>query len=426
MTNFMLKDTILYVYSLPSSVIKSISKLKTPEGKKIKLAVIGDAKDKTWQNLAEKRQVDFIIPTNLSKPLRIAKDLLPYQDRLLAITSRTESKMNEFAKIIPHVPYLKTPTATSLIWSSDKIAMRERLQIFNKKIIPKFLVVKDATNSTIKEVEIKLKFPVIIKPSSLAASRLISICYHKEEFETTLKKTFKKLPSLYKEHKVTTTPRILVEEFMEGSMYSIDGYVNARGKVYFCPMVFIRTGISVGFDDFFGYMQLCPTQLKSDSITAAQKVATEAVHALGLRSTTTHIELMRTEDGWKIIEVGARVGGFRQEMYDYSFGFDHGQNDVLIHISQVPIIKKKPQGYTVAMKFFAKKEGVIESIKGIKKVKELKSFKKIIQNKKVGDRGYFAKNGGSSVINLIMFNKNRSALFADIRRAEQVLKILVE
>ena len=46
---------------------------------------------------------------------------------------------------------------------------------------------------------------------------------------------------------------------------SVDGYVNNRGKVYFCPMVYIKTGISIGFDDFFGYMQLCPTQLKSES-----------------------------------------------------------------------------------------------------------------------------------------------------------------
>ena len=76
------------------------------------------------------------------------------------------------------------------------------------------------------------------------------------------------------------------------------------------------------------------------------------------------------------------------------------------------------------MKFFAKQEGLIKKINGINKIKALGSFVSIEQNKKVGDKCRFAKNGGRSVANLIMFNESRSGLLADIRRAEKFLQII--
>jgi hypothetical protein len=86
---------------------------------------------------------------------------------------------------------------------------------------------------------------------------------------------------------------------------------------------------------------------------------------------------------------------------------------------------KSKKGYTAALKIFAKKEGKIKSIKGLKKIKENKSILSIKQNKSIGKRCKFAKNGGNSIFNIILHNKNRSELLADIRRVEQDLKIIV-
>jgi hypothetical protein len=241
-----------------------------------------------------------------------------------------------------------------------------------------------------------------------------------------LAKTFKKMDSVYRDLSFTGEPKILVERFMDGEMYSIDGYVTAKGKTSFCPLVHVKTGKSIGFDDFFGYQQITPTILKKESILAAEFVADQAVHAMALRSTTVHIEIMRTENGWKVIELGARAGGFRHMMYSYSFDINHTINDVLVHMGEKTIIPKKVKGYTVAMKFFAKKEGALTKLTGIKKIQELESFKSIDINKNVGDQCLFAKNGGSSVFNLIMFNEERSALLADIRRVEQMIEIETE
>ncbi|PIR76158.1 MAG: hypothetical protein COU32_03615, partial [Candidatus Magasanikbacteria bacterium CG10_big_fil_rev_8_21_14_0_10_42_10] len=163
-----------------------------------------------------------------------------------------------------------------------------------------------------------------------------------------------------------------------------------------------------------------------ESIAQAEIVAEQAIRAMALRSTTVHIELLKTEQGWKVIELGPRIGGFRHMLYEAAFDFNHTANDILIRLPKKPNIKKKEHGYAAAMKFFAKEEGKLVKLGGIKKIQDLKSLKKLYINKKVGDSCKFAKHGGSSVFNIILVNKNRSELLADIRRLEQTVDIQVE
>ncbi|NCO05374.1 MAG: hypothetical protein GW939_04505, partial [Candidatus Magasanikbacteria bacterium] len=185
----------------------------------------------------------------------------------------------------------------------------------------------------------------------------------------------------------------------------------------------VKTGRSIGFDDFFGYQQMTPTLLNKESLEGAYAVTEKAIHAVGLRSSSAHVELMKTEQGWKVIELGPRLGGFRNDLYELAYGIDLTANDINIRIPEKISIPKTVIGHAIASKFFAKEEGYIKSITGIKKAQELKSFKSIVINKQVGDKATFAKNGGKSVFNITLFNKDRSELLADVRRLEQLIKI---
>ncbi|MDP2684433.1 MAG: ATP-grasp domain-containing protein [bacterium] len=418
------KNILLYVGKIHNYTIEALNEYIKNTGVKYRIGLITDSRfkmDKESEALLD--QVDIKIACDFSSPSSIQKTLKPYQDELLVITCRAENKIKSFAKIVPHVPYLSTPTSESLNWASNKILMRQRLQNHNKGITPSFAIIEDSESSTIDNVEAQVGYPLVVKPTGLAASQLVTICYHKEELIEVLKKVFKKVDTLDTNTDKTKKTQILIEQFMDGEMYSIDAYVNRRGVVYFCPMVHVKTGRSIGFDDFFGYQQITPTILNKQSVAGAEYVAEEAIHALALRSTTAHVEIMKTEDGWKIIELGARIGGFRHIMYKMSYGFNHTANDIKIRIPEKPAISKKRLGYTVAMKFFAKKEGILSKLKGIKKIQELKSFTSISIHKNIGDQCLYAKHGGKSVFDLMMFNKERSKLLADIRRVEQTIEI---
>lgn len=418
------KDIIFFVGNTVTSAIEEVRDYEKKIGLKFRYGLIQDSKTKQVPlEKLQKQKIDISISCDLDNLTATQKALLPYKDHIFSVTARGEYHIPLLAKVVPHIPYTKSPTSESLIWSTDKLLMRRRLYTYNKKISPAYTVVSDTSKKSLKKIEEKIGFPMIAKPTGLAASKYVSLCFHKDELKNILHKLFKKMRVEEKKHSIPKIQKVLVEQFMEGDMYSVDCYVNGKGKVYFCPMVNIKTGNTIGFDDFFGYRQITPTLLGKKSIAEAQAVATQGIHALALRNTTVHIELMKMEAMWKVIELSPRIGGFRQQMYLYAYGINHALNDVLIHGGKKPIIPAKRHGYSVAMKFFAKKEGRLTKLKGIKKITAIKSLKFVRVRKNIGDYCTYAKNGGDSVLNIIMFNKDRPALLADVRRLEQMIHI---
>ncbi len=420
------RDTVLFINGVRRQTFNALNTYETRYGKRLRMVIFVDAKKNKLINSLNRQKANkkfVVVAVDFDSPIALLKALDAYKDCLLAITCQYENSIPFYEKVIPHVPYLDTPTQSSLEWSTDKIAMRQLLKIHDKTLIPKYTVIKDTSDATISRIEKQVGYPVVVKPAGLAASLLVSVCYHREELETTLKKTFKTIDKVYKKKLGRGTPKILVEQLMDGEMYSIDVYVNGRGNTYATPLVHVKTGRAIGFDDFFGYQRITPTRLLASHLDDANHAAFKAVKALGLRSTTAHVELMRTEKGWKIIELAPRMGGFRHEMYMLSYGINHILNDLLIRVPQKPVIPKKTKGFTAVFNIYARKEGKLNSVTGVKKIKTLDSFNEIDVNKIKGDELKFAKNGGSPVIELTLFNKSRADLLADIRRMEKALVI---
>ena len=417
------KNIIAFVMSAHGSSVRSVEKYAEDTKSDYRLMLIRDNKTPLPPKID---RFDIVLQIDFTKPSKISEALFPYQNELLAITCRTETNIARFAKIIPHVPYLRTPTSDSLSWSTDKYEMRKRFKVYDPKMTPRFTLIKDVSEKESKRLIEKIGFPMIIKPANLSGSLFVSICYHEDELKKSLATCFRKIRKAYEKDKRLEEPKILAEEYMEGDIYSIDSYVNSRGGIYHLPLVRVKTGKDIGHQDFYGYLQMTPTILKRDTIARAEHVAETAIHALGLRSTTAHTELMKIDGEFKVIEVGPRMGGARDKLYSLSCNIDHPLNDILIRIPRKPKIPKKCSGTAVYMKWFLPKEGVITSMTGIKKIEQLESFVKIEINKKIGDRAVFARNGGKSVFNLYMSNTNRGALLADIRRMEQLVKIKIK
>jgi biotin carboxylase len=419
------KDIVVYISVLPSGATESIKKLARQLERPIKVLLLRDSKKRAEKPEDSLDGVDYIESCDFSKPHKIAEVLLPYQDRLLAITCRREQSMSRFAAVLPHVPYLRTPSTESLQWASDKYEMRRHMMTHDPKITPAFTLVKNNSKVERDRVIKKVGFPMIVKPANMVASLFVSICYHESELEQALRTIFRRVKAAYEKDGRLETPRVIAEAFMDGDYYSIDSYVNSRGKIYHCPLVKQVTGRSIGHDDFYNHLQITPTKLKKETIARANEVAEKAIHALGLRSTIAHTELVKIDDEWKVVEIGARMGGFRHVLHQLSCDIDHSLNDILIRIPKKPHIPKKCKGYACAMKWFADKEGTITEMKGIKKIEQLESFHKIFVRQKVGDRAVFARNGGRSVFNLLMYNADRSKLLADIRRVEKSVHIKI-
>ena len=413
------RNIILYVakvHNLSRDVIRSYNK-------NLKVVLLKDVykKSKEDTDIA----VDEILYVDFRKPHKIAKLMNQYQNRILAVTTNGDAGIQQLRLVIPHLPYLRTPTSMSLLWSTNKLKMRERFAISAKKHIPEFTQVKSQTPKELSRIISKIGFPMVIKPADLSSSLLVSACYHEEELCSVLRQTFSRIKQQYKSNARQQEPVILAESFIEGDLYSVDSYVDSRGKVTHCPLVRVLRGSDIGDDDFYNYVHMTPAGLRDKTEENAYKVAEIAIHALGLRSTTAHVELLKVDDEWKIVEVGPRMGGFRHVIYDLAYGINHILNDVLIRIPKSPNIKKSKHRHAAALKWFADKEGVITEMKGIKKVQQLKSFHDISINKQIGDKVKFSKNGGKSVFHIFFVNESRSKLLADIKRTEKLIEIKV-
>ena len=260
-----LKDIIVFVELAPAQAVDTARK----HFKDCRVLLLRDVRHK--QADAERKfPVEFVEHVDFTDQDKIARVLQPYQDELLLITARGEAGASRLGEVVPHVPYLRTPTPESLRWATDKYQMRKRFKIHNSTITPEFTKVKDATKKERTRVIQKVGFPMVVKPVSLEESRLVTICYHEEELEKALKNIFRKLRSEYKKLNRLQEPTVMAEAFMDGEMYSIDSYVDSRGRVWHCPLVRVKTGKEIGHDDFFNYLQTTPTVLKNNTIDRAR------------------------------------------------------------------------------------------------------------------------------------------------------------
>jgi len=422
------KNIIAYVSKITGEVVKDIRAYEKESGEKYRIMLIENSSRGMTkkQSGATVEGVDLVLSVDFNVDSALQEALAPYQEELCAITSRAESYLADFIKIIPFVPYLNTPTPESLKWASDKRLMRRHFRIADPSISPKYTLIKNAEDEEIERVVNRVGLPMIVKPTNLAQSLLISVCHSRDELKKAVKDIQKNIQKVYEANGRIEKPQIIAEEYMEGLQYSIDAYVSARGKVICCPLVRQKTGHDIGRDDFFGYLQSTPTALSSVTVKKAQDVVKRGVHALGLRNTTVHVELMRVDNDWKIIEIGARIGGFRPQLHRLSCGINHGMNDVLVRMGKQPIVPRKCKRFSAAMKYYAPEEGLITGIKGLKKIEKLSSFHALEMRKKRGDRSVFAKNGGGAIFVLYLVNDSRADLLADIRRVEKEVKVEVE
>lgn len=365
------------------------------------------------------------VQADFDNPYSIRQALEPFKKQIISVTCQYENSIHELKKIIPYLPYIPTPSELSLLWSTEKKQMRDMLGSYDPGLVPQYIEVSDTENQTLENIEESLSYPVIIKPSGLEGSLLVTLAKSHDELAAELPHIFQEIQKAYDIWIKRQKPVVLVEEFMVGDMYSVDVYVDAKGNCRFTPIIKVVTGHKIGFSDFFGYMRLAPAGLNKYEQEKANTAAEMACHALGLRSITAHVELMQTNDGWKIIELGPRIGGYRHDIYNLAYGINHIVNDILNRAGQAVTVPDKLLQNTAVFNMYAKNEGVLEKIEGIEQIRELTSFVEIKQIIEVGSAVLFAKNNGDPILEIIMSHPSKKQFEKDVAKLEKIIQFTV-
>lgn len=418
------KDVVLIINDFYPELVAAIEKLSTYLKRPLKGVILTDKdyKNKGLSRPDTSGKLSEIV-CDFSSISSVSKALEPIKDNILLVTCGSERSQPFFKKIIPHLPYLLTPTEHSLDWATHKSKMRELLHSFNPALVPKFMHITDNSVEHIKKIEEHISYPVIVKPNGLAASILVNKANDQKELEFYLSHGFQVMEKIYSNLAGRGEPSMIVEEFIDGDMYSVDAYVNNEGKVWILPLIRVHTGASIGINGYYSFRRDTHQELTETEVGQAYNATVQAIHALGLKSSVAHIELFHTKDGWKIIELGPRPGGYRQDMYYLAYGIDHAFNEFLLKIGEEPIMPTSPKAYASAINIYPDQEGVVTSVEGFEDAKENPSVYWLKLYDQPGDRVLFSGNGGKFVIDGVLWNKNLEQLNRDVDAIRKTIKV---
>lgn len=216
---------------------------------------------------------------------------------------------------------------------------------------PKFQVVN---RKSIDAFKMDIPYPAISKPVDSSGSR--GICYI--ENETQLKE------ALYYSLKSSTSGDVLVEEYMSGPEVSVEVIV-IDGVPY---VLQITDKITSGQPYFFETGHSQPSSLPNDIKKTIRELAKHACIAVGIQNSPAHVEIKITEDGPKMVELGARMGGGCISTYMLNTsvkGISLTEATIRLALGEkIDNISYEDSGKAVAVRFILARGGTIQSITG--------------------------------------------------------------
>ena len=218
----------------------------------------------------------------------------------------------------------------------------------------------------------KISFPCISKPTDNSGSKGVMLIHNKDELLNSLKYSSSQ----------GRNGSVIVEEYMRGSEVSVEILV-LDGVVHILQ---ITDKLTTGAPHFVEMGHSQPSSLTPEQIDDIRDVATRAVKAVGIDNSPAHVEIMVTDKGAKMIELGSRMGGdcITSHLVPLSTGIDMIEAAINIACGEKPDLTPKFQKGS-AIRFIDAPHGTIAEIKGITDAEKISGVTQISLTKQLGD-----------------------------------------
>lgn len=306
---------------------------------------------------------------------------------------------------------------------TDKFLMRQKFAAAPEKISPGYTLVD--SEEDLHAFAAAHHFPLILKPANLAKSLLVTKSHSLDELLANYRKTSGQLGKIYQKYAPNRTPRLLVEEFLEGSIHSVEGFAQADGTPHILEhIVDYQTGYDIGFEDNFHYSRLLPSSLSPADKNALQRCAHLGMQALEITSSPAHIEIILTRDGPRIVEIGARNGGYRERMHRMANGLDILGATVKIALGKTPDLASTKNEPCAVLELFPKTPGIFKGITQEEELSRLPSCQYFAMKAKPGDFMGRAADGYKACAVIILHNPDAAQFDKDLAFVNQNVHIL--
>ena len=224
----------------------------------------------------------------------------------------------------------------------------------------------------LSKISDKITYPCISKPVDNAGSRGVMLINNRAELEKAVKYS-------------SSNGRmggVIIEEYLRGSEVSVE-VMAVDGTAHILQ---VTDKLTTGAPHFVEMGHSQPSRLEKTQVESIKDLAKKAVKAVGIENGPAHVEIMLSENGPKMIELGARMGGdcITTHLVPLSTGIDMVKATIEIALGEKPDIEPKFSKGS-AIRYFECGQGKIESITGVEQARGCEGVREITFTKSAGD-----------------------------------------
>ena len=284
------------------------------------------------------------------------------------MTLATDLPMRSVAAVAKELGLIGISEDTALK-ATNKAVMRQALADHGVPI-PRFYRAEDKRQ--FDEIVEKFKVPFMVKPTDNSGSRGVVLVEDPSDR--------KAADEAYAySSKQARSGVVVVEEYMRGPEVSVET-LTVDGEFH---LIQITDKLTTGAPHFVELGHSQPTKLPPETVKRIYDVAKAANEAIGIAFGPSHTEIIVTDEGPKIVELGARLGGdcITSHLVPLSTGVDMVECCIRIALGEKPDVTPKFSRGS-AIRYFHQTPGVIksfstcgaENMKGIKQVSFVKNI----------------------------------------------------
>jgi hypothetical protein len=145
-----------------------------------------------------------------------------------------------------------------------------------------------------------------------------------------------------------------------------------------------------------------------------------------MRSSPAHIEIIMTKDGPRIVEIGARNGGYRERMHRLANGLDIPAIALQLVFGQKPQINVTKNEPCAVLELFPKKSGTFVRLENEEKLRQLPSLAYLDVKAKPGQYVGKSAEGYKMCAVVMLHNSDADQFGRDLDFVNQSVYVVTE
>lgn len=282
-------------------------------------------------------------------------------------TVATDMPMRAIAYTCEKLGLIGIDTETA-IRATDKYEM---IRAFEKHAVPHpwYFVIQ---NGEINSVKDKITYPCVCKPTDNSASRGVIRVNSAQELEEAVNYSSENGRS----------GNVIVERLLIGNEISVEAFA-VNGQVH---VLAITDKLTTGAPYFVEMGHSQPSKFVGEVRNQIVSAAASAMKAVGIENGPAHVEMMVTEDGPVLIELGARLGGdfITTDLVPLSTGID--MLGATIHIACGEPVDIEPKfDKASAIRYMKTELGTIKQVTGLDEANMVPGVHRVAMLKPIGE-----------------------------------------